>query len=804
MAFVNASLLFGGMLMAVPIILHLVMRQKPRPLLFPAIRFIQQRRESNRRTLRLRHWLLLLLRALLIMLLAAAIARPSVDSDHWGNWLVIALVSFLFLLVLAATVSSWLNRRGRILVALLLLVTLLLAAGDLVLMARVIDRDGEAMLGDQEAPVAAVLVIDSSQRMGYQHENLSRLEKVQQTANWLIQQLPSDSEIAVLGSSGRQQVFAIDFAAARKTVDRIQLNSVTRPLADVVRDGIDLLETSRLPRKEIYIFTDLTQGAWQDSSQLKTVLEQEQHADVLVYLVDEGVTDPFNFAVGPVTLSQQTLTTNGTFQLRTELQHIGGGGEREIELYLEEPDLQLPIFQDGQQRIPRATRRARQHMAVGENGTKQVKFQLQGLPLGIHQGWIRLVGDDGLAIDDTRYFTIRVRAPWQVLVVAPERVPARFFTEAISPFSLRQTGQAQFNCTVVRQGEAGSEVLADQQLEDFTAICLIDPQPLAEADWQRLLQFASQGGGIGFMLGHNADVAGFGNPLAEQLIGGRLLREWRPAGSTFLDPVDETHPVMAEFREVSTSVPWQEFPVYRYWQMELAGAREILRYANSEHAAVVAHRVGQGRTITFTTPVSEPFQVTGRQPWNDLVSGENAWPYFILANQVARQLVRSGESRLNYLAGETVQLVNDAKRDAERYQLFAPQGEPQPVNAVEGRLTVKFTEEVGAYRLKGEREGPVIRGFSVNGHAHQSQLARVTVEHLDKLLGTDRYQLARGRDEIQFGVRQKRLGQEFFPLLILLVAIVLALEHVLANRFYGRAADSGSPGTMAARTVEAT
>ena len=166
MAFVNASLLLGGMLMAVPVILHLMMRQKPRPLVFPAIRFIQQRRESNRRTLRLRHWLLLLLRALLIMLLAAAIARPSVNSDHWGNWVLIGLVSIVLLLVLAATIGSWMNARGLAMVVLLLLVTLLLAAGDLVLLARVMDQDGKAMLGDQEAPVAAVLVIDSSQRMG--------------------------------------------------------------------------------------------------------------------------------------------------------------------------------------------------------------------------------------------------------------------------------------------------------------------------------------------------------------------------------------------------------------------------------------------------------------------------------------------------------------------------------------------------------------------------------------------------------------------------------------------------------------
>jgi hypothetical protein len=153
---------------------------------------------------------------------------------------------------------------------------------------------------------------------------------------------------------------------------------------------------------------------------------------------------------------------------------------------------------------------------------------------------------------------------------------------------------------------------------------------------------------------------------------------------------------------------------------------------------------------------------------------------------------------LNYLAGETAVLSNDTKYDADRYQLFAPQGEPQPVNAVDGRLTVKFTEEVGPYRLKGEHNGPVIRGFSINGHPHESQLARVTPEQLDQLLGAERYQLARGRSEIEFGVRQKRLGQEFFPLLMLLVAIVLALEHVLANRFYGRSVNPNPAGPMTA------
>ena len=803
MAFVNASLLLGGMLMAVPVILHLMMRQKPKHLLFPAIRFIQLRRDSNRRTLRMRHWLLLLLRILLILLLAAAVARPSVDSNHWGNWVMIALVSVLLLLVVTATIGSWMTSRGWLLVGLLLLFSMLLAAGDVILVARVIDQEGGAMLGNQEAPVAAVLGIDSSQRMGYRHENLSRLEQAQQTADWLIQQLPTDSEVAVLASSGRQRLFAIDSAAAREAVERLKLTSVARPLGDLIRDAIDLLETSNRQRKEIYIFTDLSQGAWQNSSQLKR--ELEKHSDLLVYLVDEGVTEPLNFSVGPVTLSQQTLTTNGIFQLTTQLQHTGPGGERGIELYLEEPDLQLPIYQDGEQRVPAPRRRARQQGTVGVNGSSQVQFQLQGLELGVHQGSLQLVGDDGLAIDDTRYFTIHVRRPWQILVVAPEGVPAKFLVEAISPFSLRQADQSQFVCTIIRQAQAGTEVLSQSRLQDYAAICLLDPLPLAEVDWKKLVDFANLGGGVGVMLGHNATASdGFDSALAQQLLGGRIVRQWRPANSSFLDPADDTHPVMLEFREVSSSVPWQDFLVYRYWQMELsAGAQDVIRFANSDHPALVDQQLGKGRVMTMTTPISEPYQIAGRQPWNDLVSGENAWPYFILINQVMRQLVSSGESRLNYLAGETAQLVNDAKRDTEKYQLFAPEGAPQPITAVDGQLTVRFTEQVGPYRLKGDRDGPIVRGFAVNGHPHVSQLGRVTIEQLDQILGVDRYELARGRNEIEFGVRKKRLGQEFFPLLIALVAIVLALEHVLANRFYGRKAEPGDASSAAAGGMEA-
>src|SRR5262245_64981277 len=95
MAFVNLSLLAGGIFVAIPVVLHLIMRQRPKPMVFPALRFIQQRRIANQRRLQLRHWLLLALRCAAIGLLALALARPSVASGVLSSWIAAGLMTGL-------------------------------------------------------------------------------------------------------------------------------------------------------------------------------------------------------------------------------------------------------------------------------------------------------------------------------------------------------------------------------------------------------------------------------------------------------------------------------------------------------------------------------------------------------------------------------------------------------------------------------------------------------------------------------------------------------------------------------------
>ena len=69
MSLLNPALIFGLVCAAIPVVLHLMMRAKPKKLLFPALRLIQKRRRQNVRRIRLRHLWLLLLRVLVLAIL---------------------------------------------------------------------------------------------------------------------------------------------------------------------------------------------------------------------------------------------------------------------------------------------------------------------------------------------------------------------------------------------------------------------------------------------------------------------------------------------------------------------------------------------------------------------------------------------------------------------------------------------------------------------------------------------------------------------------------------------------------------
>ena len=80
------------------VVLHFLLRSKPRKLIFPALQLIKIRRRQNVRRMRLRHLWLLLLRILVIVLLVLALARPSLPAADYS---------------LSLTVDAATPRKGR-------------------------------------------------------------------------------------------------------------------------------------------------------------------------------------------------------------------------------------------------------------------------------------------------------------------------------------------------------------------------------------------------------------------------------------------------------------------------------------------------------------------------------------------------------------------------------------------------------------------------------------------------------------------------------------------------------------------
>src|ERR1700722_9292993 len=84
MTFLNPWLLAGVAAIAAPILIHLLMRQRPRRMKWAAMRFLEAVVRRNERRLRVEDWLLLALRCLLLVLLAVALARPAFRAAGMG------------------------------------------------------------------------------------------------------------------------------------------------------------------------------------------------------------------------------------------------------------------------------------------------------------------------------------------------------------------------------------------------------------------------------------------------------------------------------------------------------------------------------------------------------------------------------------------------------------------------------------------------------------------------------------------------------------------------------------------------
>ncbi|MCA9229229.1 MAG: BatA domain-containing protein [Planctomycetales bacterium] len=709
MGFLTPALLGGVALIALPIILHLIKRRQPKRIDFPALQFVRRRQAANRRRLNFRHLLLLALRCALIASFAFALARPTIK--------------------------------------------------------------GSGLRGKEGAPLAVALVIDNSVRMQYAYKNNTRLQDAAEMAKGLLRQLPEDSEIAVFDLSRTGAGFVIDAGTAEARVQNLAAENNPRPLADALREAIQLVAERKDSRQEIFLFSDLNTDAFTESA-LAGINESLANApDVRIYLVDVGVEEFHNLTVQPLELRSSSLRQGEPLRIEAPVQAVGTTENPLVELYLQDSKGE-------------SIKRGQRVAELDSDGLGRVVFELADLPLGSHQGEVRLTTADPLQADNTRYFSVEVRPAAQVLLLGVHDDEVLFLREALSPSLVTDRQWVRFDCVTELYSKA-----AALDLSGFDAVCLVNPPPLSDELWQAIVDYADRGGGVGIFLGHLARASDFNNITPQKLLPGQLKRKSRLA--TYLSPQRMDHPALSGLRNFAAEIPWQVYPVFQHWEFaDLVGdAYVIARYANND-PALIERPMGRGRSLTMTTSVSDPLEPVGRDPWNLLPTGPEPWPFVALSNQLVGYLAQRENRLLEYLAGETVTIQLPPQQRVSSFVLRQPDGQSlrRSLPPGEDNIRISTTSELGNYRVaSGGQSRQLDRGFSINLAPELSQLTRIAPDALLASLPEQQVKLAKSLGDVERYVDIGRSGRSLFPWVISLVAIVWGAESLLANRFYREA-----------------
>ena len=787
MSFLNFPLLaLGTLAVAGPIILHLMMQRKPKHIIFPALRFVQKKQVTNTRKLKLRQWALLGLRCAAVLGLGIALAKPVIASAGLGVFLLGGGLASFAIFVGALGIVAKQRGRGSFLPTILGGIAAALFLGALFIGWQAMTNDEARMpLGDSEAPVAAVMIIDTSPRMALVNEGESRLDEAKTLGKWLVRQLPMDSRVAIVDSRLGGSSFAIDRASAIGEIDVLTTGFQSQTVTRMIDAAKRLLANAEQEQREIYVIGDLTEPSWQGEITSADTEAADDENSPLVYLVDVGVEEPQNIAIGEIDFPQQHISANAKLPLTVSVQSQGLSASRNVELYVETNDPGLPIIVNGEPRLPEKQLRDQREVTLAQDETVSLEFSLRGLDVGTHHGELRLTGSDGLTSDDSRFFSIEVHPPWRILIAAGPGAEPRFVHELLAPYRYRETGQAMFQCDVI-----DAEDIESTELDEYAAIALLDPAPMTPVVWRTLADYVRRGHGLATFLGRNATVENFNTPEALEVLPGQIKRPWRAGADDILFAFGaEQHPILKILEPISTTIPWETFPIQKHWLVEKTSqsGRVIMRFSNGK-PALLEGNIGSGQVVMATTPVSDPLNVRGRRPWN---RGTDSWPYVVLVNEITRYLVQGADSRLNYSVGQTAYLPTT--NADERYQLFLPGGSWQQAQSKIGNVAVPFTDTPGTYRLKPDDTTKPHRGFSVNLQADATNLNRIDASRLDKLFPDGNYQIARTKESIDRSIGVARRGHEFYPWVILFVALLLALEHLLSNLFYGQLTSDTSP-----------
>lgn len=543
MRFLQPWLLLALLAVAVPIVLHLLQRRRPRRVRFAAIEFILRSQRRTARRFRLRQLLLLLARCAIVTAIVLAMARPQ-----------------------------WLS-----------------------------DAPSLASVGP---PTATVVVLDDSLSMRLRDGDDPLFERALQHAREVFEaQRPQDAGGLVLaGAPPRALTPGLSFDR-RELLALLALRKPSYRATDLtggITRALEVLGDTALPSRRVVVISDFARSGF-DAARLPWGPQQEPSVEVVVVPVRPGQSTP-NRAVVGVGVARAESDGPLAYDLRAKVrtfdaQRSGGSPTPEPPPDGSGPVIHLEV--DGE-RVSTSTL-----PPVGDTEgevSRQLKHRFT--EPGLHHGAF-VLEPDALPEDDRRPFAVHVAPAVRVLAVngdprTPPRDDELFHLEAaLAP---GPSGGGSVRATLV-----GVPLLHGVDLRRFDLIVLANVGGLSAALVDRLRQYVEAGGGLLLSAGDNVDPQRYNRELGTLLpravrgvhqstgAGGRGPGEGLgplKGGAPFLAPL-----LGAGGEGLRAARTWG------YLVLEPGGARPVVVHLSTESGAplLVEATLGQGRVAMLTT-----------------------------------------------------------------------------------------------------------------------------------------------------------------------------------------------------------
>ncbi len=723
MTFIHGYLLGGLVLAGLPVLIHLIMRQKPRRLPFPAFRFLRQQHRINQRRLRLQHLLLLALRVFLVVALCLALARPRV-------------------------------------------------------------RTGGFSLGTDQ-PVAAVLVFDTSPSMGLSDGRQTRLDEARARARELLDEVADGSRLALLdGGDDAASGEGVDeltgnLGLVRTRLDGLRVRPACGPLNRPVGRAARLLQQAgageeALPRF-LYVFSDRTRASWEAGREKSDPLPLE---GVNVVYVDVGKDGARDLAIDDVRVEPPVVAPGEPMQVRVAVRASGGDFENDLTCRIEDDpevgrvDAKQVKRSAGQSEEVVFERKAPRRPAGGSGDTP-------------YQVTVRLVNPDALPFNDVRHATFIVREKPKVLTLADDPQAARLWELAIRakgtfdvtvkrPRDLDDKDLAGARVVCLFQAVQPEPELW-KKLGDYVhrggGLAVVpggdEMRPGAYATDAAAKVFPGRYAELVKVPADKPPVRWAPFEGQDELT--RPFREWERAGTTDLSQPERRPFVNAYWRVAPT-----DFAVASYAD---AG----------KSPALLVRSQGAGRVVQLTSPLAAAGELPGHRPWNNYYEVDAWFGLVLVDKLCTFLAGASAAPEVNFVSGRPAQLTPAAPPVPPLTLTGPePAAAEARVSADEGRLTVTGADEPGNYQVRDDRKA-VAAAFSVAVRREESDLTRVPVEELEAALGKGTVLPADRRTSLRELLQGRWSAPvELMPWLMLLLLVAMTVEGFLANRFYRR------------------